>query len=106
MLATGIVNYEVKDGIIFPEYTLILTDKNKTEHLNIPDLFADLKEGKSKDQFIMLTAKLTTGVPRKAGETYHLHLKFTINKNSSHIIAETELVMKNLLTGFILVLPS
>lgn len=95
VMVTGVENYQVKDGRVYPGCTLMLTDKNKAELLNIPDLFADLPEGKSKDEAGTLVATLTTGEPMAPGETYHLHVKFFDKlKPASHITADVELVVK------------
>jgi hypothetical protein len=95
VVATGVENYEVKDGRVFPGCQIILTDKDNNELLHLPDAFADLPEGKSKQEATMLTATLTTGSPMQSGETYHLFVKFWDKlKSSSHITAEVDLVMK------------
>jgi hypothetical protein len=95
VMATGVENYRVKDGRVYPGCTLILTDKDRAELLNIPDLFANLPEGKAQNEAGTLVATLTTGEPMAPGETYHLHVKFFDKlKPASHITADVQLVVK------------
>ena len=95
VIATGVDNFEVKDGKVFPSCTIILTDKNKKELLNIPDAFADLKEGATVSAARSLEAKLSTGNPMVAGETYHLYVRFFDKlNNKNEIVADVDLLMK------------
>jgi len=95
VVATGVDNFEVKDGKVFPGCTIILTDKNKKELLNIPDAFADLKNGATEIAARSLQAKLSTGKPMVAGETYHLYVRFFDKlNNKNEIVADVDLLMK------------
>ncbi len=92
---TGVENFKEENGKIFPGCTLILTDVTGKELLNLPDLFADAKEGLPAAEGKNLRAKLTTGDPMMAGQTYHIKCRFFDKKNTtSEIIADADLVMK------------
>ena len=95
ILATGVEHFKEKDGKVFPGCTILLTDKNGKELLNLPESFSSMKEGTSKEQAATLRAQLNTGAPMEAGTTYHLKARFYDKNNAaSEIIANTDLVMK------------
>lgn len=89
VVASGVENYTLENGKAFPGCTIILTDKNKKELLNLPDAFADLKDGLAPDQATELKATLTTGDPMQAGETYQLYVHFYDKKNTASSITST-----------------
>ena len=92
--AVGVDNYEEKDGKVHPGCTIILTDKNKKELLNLPDAFGDQSGGMDPKQATTLTATLNTGNPMVIGETYHLRVRFfDKNKKGSEIVSNVDLVM-------------
>ncbi|XVJ67421.1 MAG: hypothetical protein HEQ40_15095 [Lacibacter sp.] len=92
---TGVENYKEENGKIFPGCTLILTDKAGKELLNLPDLFADSKEGLPATEGKNLRAKLTTGDPMLAGQTYHLQCRFFDKKKADNeIVTHVDLIMK------------
>lgn len=95
LVATGVDNYKLENGKAYPGCTIILTDKNKKELLNLQDAFADLKDGLPAEQATELKATLTTGAPMQAGETYQLYVHFYDKKNTSSAITSTmELLAK------------
>lgn len=94
VLATGVDHYAEKDGKVFPGCTIILTDKNKKELLNLRDAFEHMKEGTTAAQAKTLQAQLYTGDPMIVGETYHLNVRFfDKNKKENEIIANVDIVM-------------
>jgi len=92
---TGVENYKEENGKVFPGCSMVLTDKAGKELLNLPDLFADMKDGFALAEGKNLRAKLTTGDPMAAGETYHLKCRFFDKKNAtSEIVSNVDLVVK------------
>lgn len=95
IVASGVENFKLADGRAYPGCTIILTDKNKKELLNLQDAFAELKDGLPPEQATELKATLTTGAPMQAGETYQLYVHFYDKKNTTSAITSTvELVVK------------
>jgi hypothetical protein len=95
VIVTGVENFEEKNGRVFPGCTILLTDKTGKEILNLPDAFAEMKEGTTAAEAKQLQAKLNTGNPMVIGETYHLYVRFyDKNKKESEIILNTDLLMK------------
>jgi hypothetical protein len=95
VVASGVENFKLADGRAYPGCTIILTDKNKKELLNLQDAFAELKDGLPPEQATELKATLTTGAPMQAGETYQLYVHFYDKKNTTSAITSTvELVVK------------
>lgn len=93
--ASGVDYLVVKDGKVFPGCTILLTDKNKKEVLNVPDAFADMTNGTPEAEARTLEAYLNTGNPMVVGETYHLNVRFfDKNKKESEIVANVDLLMK------------
>jgi len=94
VIATGVNHYVDKNGRVFPGCTIILTDKNKKELLNIHDAFEDMKEGTPSNQAETLQAQLDTGSPMLPGETYHLAVRFfDKNKKENEIVANVDLLV-------------
>ena len=73
---TGVENFVVKDGKVYPGCTIILTDKAGKEILNLPDAFSEMKEGTTTDEAKTLQASLNTGNPMAVDDTYHLNVRF------------------------------
>lgn len=95
VMATGVDHYTEKDGKVFPGCTIILTDKNKKELLNLRDAFEDMKEGTPAAEAKTLQAQLNTGDPMIVGETYHLNVRFfDKNKKENEIVANVDIVMR------------
>lgn len=94
VVANGVENYEGKDGKVFPGCTILLTDKAGKQILNIPDAFAELKDGFESERAAVLNATINTGNPMIVGETYHLKTRFydKLNKENE-ILSEVDLVM-------------
>ena len=91
----GVENYSKKDAKVFPGCTIILTDKNNSKILDLPDAFSHLEEGTTPIEANTLDAKLSTGNPMVAGETYHLFVRFfDKQKKESEIISNIDLKMK------------
>ncbi|MBC7848322.1 MAG: hypothetical protein H7Y31_01235 [Chitinophagaceae bacterium] len=97
LFATGVGNYGVKDGKVYPGCQILLTDKKTgAEILNLPDAFADLKDGKNKTEASVLKAYLTTGDPMQVGSTYHLKTRFfDKNKVENQIVSDVDLLVEN-----------
>jgi hypothetical protein len=94
VIATGVDYYTEKNGRVFPGCTIILTDKNKKELLNLPDAFEDMKDGTPADEAKTLQAQLNTGEPMTIGETYHLNVRFfDKNKKENEIVANVDLLI-------------
>ncbi len=85
--ATGVENYQEKDGKVYPVCSILLTDKAGKEILNIKDAFAELKDGVNASDAKVLTASVNTGNPMIAGETYHLTTTFFDKQKADNTIA-------------------
>lgn len=95
VVASGVENYKLVNGKAYPGCTIILTDKNKKELLNLPDAFASLSDGLPAAEATELKATLTTGAPMLAGETYQLYIHFYDKQNvTSGITSTVELLAK------------
>ena len=94
VVATGVDYFTEKDGKVFPGCTILLTDKAGKEILNLPDAFAEMKEGATAAEAKTLQASLNTGDPMVVGETYHLYVRFyDKNKKESEIVVNVDLLM-------------
>ncbi len=93
IVATGVKNYEEKNGSVFPGCTIILTDKDKKQLLHLPDAFKDMTAGIPVGEAGTLQAQLNTGKPMFPGETYHLSVRFfdKLNKENE-IVANVDLL--------------
>ena len=92
--ASGVENFELKNGKVYPGCQIILTDKNKKEVINLPDAFADMVNGSTEDETNTLNATLTTGDPMVVGETYHLYVRFfDKQKKESEIVSNVDILM-------------
>jgi len=92
---TGVENFVIKDGKVYPGCTISLTDKTGKGILNLPDAFSDMTDGTTDAEAKTLQASLNTGDPMAVGETYHLNVRFfDKNKKESEIVANVSLVMK------------
>ncbi len=89
LVASGVENYKLVNGKAYPGCTIILTDKNKKEILNLPDAFASLSDGLPAAEATELKATLTTGAPMLAGETYQLYVHFFDKQNPTSVITST-----------------
>ena len=95
VVATGVDYFVEKDGKVFPGCSILLTDKTGKEILNLPDAFAEMKEGTIIAEAKTLQASLNTGDPMLVGETYHLSVRFfDKNKKENEIVANVDLLMK------------
>ncbi|WP_118973204.1 hypothetical protein [Taibaiella koreensis] len=95
VIANGVTHYTEKDGKVYPGCNIILTDKNKKELLNLPDAFTDMANGTPASQAALLSAKVSTGSPMVAGETYHLYVRFyDKNNKENEILAQVDLLAK------------
>jgi len=95
VMATGVDHYAEKDGKVFPGCTIILTDKDKKELLNLRDAFEDMKDGTPASEAKTLEAQLYTGEPMVVGETYHLGVRFfDKNKKENEIVANVDIVVR------------
>ena len=95
IMATGVENFVNKDGKVFPGCSILLTDKNKKEVLNLPDAFSDMVNGTPEAESKTLQASLNTGNPMVVGETYHLSVRFfDKHKKENEILADVEVLMK------------
>jgi hypothetical protein len=95
MVATGVDYFTENGGKVFPGCQIILTDKNKTELLNLPDAFADMTSGVAVADAKTLNATLNTGDPMVSGETYHLFVRFyDKNNKEKEIVSNVDLKMQ------------
>ena len=95
IIANGVDYFTEKEGKVFPGCQIILTDKNKSEILNLPDAFADMTSGTTAAQAKTLQASLNTGQPMVNGETYHLLVRFyDKNNKEKEIASNVELKME------------
>jgi len=95
VIATGVNYFSEKENKVFPGCRIILTDKEHKEILNLPDAFADMKDGIEASQAKTLQAQLNTGNPMTIGKTYQLNVKFFDKNNpGNEIIANVDLIMK------------
>ena len=88
IVASGVRNYRLKEQKAYPGCTIVLTDRNKNELLNLPDAFAN-QPGLDASQATVLKATLNTGDPMVVGENYHLYVRFYDKENP-----ENEVVAK------------
>lgn len=94
VLATGVQNFTVENGNVYPGCEIVLTDKNKKELLNLPDAFADQANGLPAAEANVLKGILNTGSPMAVGETYHLKVKFFDKKKpTTEILADVDIQM-------------
>ena len=92
MIANGVDYFTEKDGKVFPGCQIILTDKSKTEILNLPDAFAEMTKGTTAAEAKVLQASLTTGQPMVSWETYHLLVRFyDKNDKEKEIVSNVDL---------------
>jgi hypothetical protein len=95
VIATGVKNFVEENGKVFPGCTIVLTDKNKKQLLNLPDAFADMEEGLLAAEAKALQAQLNTGSPMVAGETYYLAVRFFDKKKTENqILANADIVVQ------------
>jgi len=95
VVASGVDNYKLLNGKAYPGCTIILTDKNSNEILNIPDAFSSLSSGVKASEAAELKATLTTGDPMQVGETYQLYVHFFDKQNvTAGITSSVELLVK------------
>lgn len=94
IVATGVDNFKVKEGKVFPGCSILLIDKSGKEILNLADAFSEMKEGIESSKASTLNADLNTGNPMVSGETYHLKTRFYDKlKKENEIVSEVNLVM-------------
>ncbi len=94
VVANGVDYYEEKNGKVYPGCSILLTDKAGAAILNLPDAFAEMKDGFEANKASMLNATINTGNPMIVGETYHLKTRFYDKlKKESEIVSEVDLVM-------------
>lgn len=95
IVVTGVGNYTLKDGKVFPGCTIILKDSAGKEILNLPDAFADQKDGLPEKEASTLKATLTTGDPMVVGQKYHFSAVFFDKlKKESTIATSVDVIMK------------
>ncbi len=93
---TGVENFVVKDGKVFPGCMILITDKQtNAEILKLDDAFADMADGTPEEKATLLHADLSTGNPMVAGTTYRLKTRFFDKNNpESEIVSEIDLIME------------
>ncbi len=95
VVVTGVTNYSVQEGRVYPGCTIILTDTEGTQLLHLDDAFAQYTDGLPRDQGEVLTATITTGAPMMTGEKYRINVRFYDKmRPESEIIAQADLVME------------
>lgn len=94
VVVTGVENFTEENGKVFPGCTIILTDAQGKELLNLPDAFSDAAAGLNKEEATTLRATVTTGDPMQKGATYHLQCRFFDKKNGENkILTDVDLLM-------------
>jgi len=95
MVASGVDYFTEKEGKVYPGCQIVLTDKNKSELLNLPDAFAEMSSGVAVAEARTLQATLNTGEPMVSGETYHLFVRFfDKNNKEKEIVSNVDLKMQ------------
>lgn len=95
IVVTGVGNYTVKEGKVFPGCTIILKDSAGKEILNLPDAFADQQGGLPEKEASTLKATLTTGDPMVVGQKYHFSAVFFDKlKKENTIASSVDVIMK------------
>ena len=95
MIANGVDYFSEKEGKVYPGCQIMLTDKNKSEILNLPDAFANMTNGTTPAEVRTLQATLNTGQPMVSGETYHLLVRFfDKNNKEKEIVSNVDLKME------------
>jgi hypothetical protein len=95
VMASGVDYFEEKNGKVFPGCSILLTDKNKKEVLNLADAFSGMTDGTTAAEAKVLRASVNTGDPMVVGDTYHLHIRFfDKNKKDNEIVADVDILMK------------
>jgi hypothetical protein len=94
VVVTGVENFTEENGKVFPGCTIVLTDAQGKELLNLPDAFSDAAAGLNKDEATTLRAALTTGDPMQKDAKYHLQCRFYDKKNPENkILTDVDLIM-------------
>jgi hypothetical protein len=94
ILATGVDDFKVENGKIFPGCQIILTDKSNTELLNLPDAFSNMEGGMPEAEAKVLKGIVNTGSPMVVGQTYHIKVRFFDKKQpGSEIVADADIQM-------------
>lgn len=87
IVATGVENYKLNDGKVYPGCELTLKDKAGKVLGSIPDLMADLaKNGLVPTGATTLTAMLSLHRPFISGETYHITARFFDKNEPKNVI--------------------
>jgi hypothetical protein len=95
IVANGVTHFKEKNGRVYPGCTVILTDAAGKELLNLPDAFADMKDGFKPEEATRLSARLSTGDPMQKGAVYNLKATFFDKENKENkIVSEVKLEMK------------
>ncbi|WP_127124602.1 hypothetical protein [Pseudoflavitalea rhizosphaerae] len=95
IIANGVTNYKEKNGRVYPGCKIVLTDASGKELLNLPDAFADMKDGFNPEEATKLSARLSTGDPMQKGSNYNLKATFFDKENKENlIVSEVKLEMK------------
>jgi hypothetical protein len=94
VVVTGVENFTEENGKVFPGCTIVLTDTQGKELLNLPDAFSDAAAGLNREEATTLRATVTTGDPMQKGATYHLQCRFFDKKNGENkILTDVDLIM-------------
>jgi hypothetical protein len=92
--AEGLTNYSLKDNKAFPGLQLLVTDKQGNPVIDEADLFK-YTEGFPAEDAAYLRGTVTIGHPMKAGETYHVKVRFwDKNEPENELTAEIDLVVQ------------
>lgn len=94
IVVTGIGNYGLKDGKVFPGMKLEVTDKKGTPVISVADLFAG-GDGYPPEQATELRGTITVAQPMAAGETYQvkMHIWDKVTPDNT-LDASTTLIVK------------
>ncbi len=94
-LVSGLSNFTIKDGLVFPGMTVEITDGQGVPVVGAsPDLFAQTS-GFSPTEASVLLGSAMIGTPMKQGESYHLKTHVWDKNNEANILdAEVEIIVK------------
>ncbi|HZY81021.1 MAG TPA: hypothetical protein VFE50_15970 [Cyclobacteriaceae bacterium] len=92
---TGIRNYGLDNGRVFPVLDITVVDKADTVVLDLKDMLANDGQGYTPEEASSLSGTITAGAPMKPGETYFARVRLYDYVNlDSKLVANFEFVVK------------
>jgi hypothetical protein len=94
IVVTGIRNFTEKDGLVFPNLSMVVVDKADTVVLEGSDILSE-QNGFSPADASTLSGTITAGSPMKAGESYHALMTIVDKLNpENRIEVNVDIVVK------------